>query len=191
MARRIDDDVRSISSYLTKKQNNFDMVMGLVRDTVRCSAQTITMLHNNDPKNAAKNLESAARMVASLKKYDAEFGYHSKQAYQEYAEAKIFFGIKKSREILSFAKVGVDEESYLMGLMDVMGELKREILECLRENKIMEADAYFNMMKEIYDGTRSVRFAEAVLNGFRRKQDVARILVESAGSDILSFKVKR
>lgn len=43
-------------------------------------------------------------------------------------------------------------------------------------------------MRMIFDGTRSIRFAEAVLNGFRRKQDVARIQIESAGSEILSFK---
>jgi len=187
----LENDVKSISDHLTKKQNDFDRVMELVRDTVRHSAQAITMLHNNNIKEASKTLESAERMVANLKKFDLEFGYHSKQAYQEYAEAKIFFEIKRLHEIPSFAKIGVDRESYLMGLMDVMGELKREIIESLGGKKIKEAEEYFKIMKEIYDGTRSIRFAEAVLNGFRRKQDVARIQVESAGSEILSFKSKR
>ena len=44
------------------------------------------------------------------------------------------------------------------------------------------------MMKQIYDGTRKLRFAEAVLSGFRKKQDVARIQIENAGSEILSFR---
>ncbi len=183
-------DIKSISSHLVNKQKDFDKVMTLVRDVVRCSAQTITMLHNNDSKNATKMLASAGRMVSSLKKFDEDFSYHAKQAYQEYAEAKIFFEIKKIHEIPSYAKVGVDQEAYLMGLMDVMGELKREVLEALRENRIKEAEAHFNKMRAIYDSTRSVRFAEAVLSGFRRKQDVARIQVEGAGSEILSFKKK-
>ncbi len=72
--------------------------------------------------------------------------------------------------------------------MDVMGELKREILEELRRGNLKKAENYFNKMRLIYDDTRSLRFAEAVLNGFRRKQDTARIQVESAGSEILSFK---
>lgn len=184
----LDNDIKLISSNLAKKQRDFDTVMTLVRDIVRDSAQTITMLHNDDMKNAQKMLNSASKLVNSLKKFDAVFGYHSKQAYQEYAEAKIFSEIKTNKEIPSCKKVGIDEESYLMGLMDVMGELKREILEALRENKIKEAEEYFKKMRTIYDSTRSVRFAEAVLNGFRRKQDVARIQVESAGSEILSFK---
>ncbi|MGD0729529.1 MAG: hypothetical protein ABR981_05625 [Candidatus Micrarchaeaceae archaeon] len=186
----LDKDIKLISKNLTQKQKDFDNVMTLVRDIVRNSAQTITMLHNNDVKNATKTIAIANKMVASLKKFDSVFNYHAKQAYQEYAEAKIFLEIKLNHNIPPYSKVGVEQEAYLMGLMDVMGELKREILESLRENKIKDAEEYFKKMRIIYDSTRSVRFAEAVLNGFRRKQDVARIQVESAGSEILSFKKK-
>jgi translin len=188
---KLDEEIKSVSKYLTEKQKDFDSVMTLVRDTVRNSAQTITMLHNNEIASASKMLNSAAKHVSTLKKFDSVFGYHSKQAYQEYAEAKIFFEIKLHRLIPTYAKVGVDQESYLMGLMDVMGELKREILESLRESKLKEAEEYFKIMRTIYDSTRSVRFAEAVLNGFRRKQDVARIQVESAGSELLSYRSKK
>jgi translin len=184
----LDADVKSIATHLTEKQKDFDKVMTLVRDIVRNAAQTITMLHNNDAKSAQKTIELADKMRIELKKFDVEFGYHAKQAYQEYAEAKIFLGIKLSDKIPSYKEVGVDQESYLMGLMDVMGELKREILEALRDGKVKDAERYFADMKTIYDSTRSIRFAEAVLNGFRRKQDVARIQLESAGSEMLYFK---
>jgi translin len=185
---KLDTDIKSIATHLTKKQKDFDSVMTLVRDLIRDAAQTITMLHNNDTKNAIKTINSASKKLKELQKFDSEFAYHAKQGYQEYAEAKIFMEIKLHHEIPTYQKVGVDEESYLMGLMDVMGELKREILEALGENKLKDAERYFKDMRTIYDGTRSIRFAEAVLNGFRRKQDVARIQVESAGSEILSFK---
>lgn len=186
----LDSDVKVISRGLAKKQKDFDTVMELVRDVVRNSSQTITMLHNNDTK-AVRTLKAAENMVKRLRSFDSVFGYHAKQAYQEYAEARIFFEIKKTHQIPSYSKVGVDQEAYLMGLMDVMGELKREILEALREDNVKDAETYFKNMKTIYDSTRSIRFAEAVLGGFRRKQDVARIQVESAGSELLSFKSKR
>lgn len=187
----LDSDIKNISKNLVDKQKDFDNVMTLVRDIVRNSAQTITMLHNNDAKTAAKTLKEAEKMVKGLKKFDSVFGYHARQAYQEYAEAKIFSEIKLHHEIPSCKKIEVDQEAYLMGLMDVMGELKREVLESLREDNLKAAEVYFKNMRTIYDSTRSIRFAEAVLNGFRRKQDVARIQVEGAGSEILSFKGKR
>ncbi len=185
------NDVETISKYLTGKQKSFDEVMALVRNVVRNSAQAITLLHNNESEKASKIVKTSSGMVENLKKFDHAFDYHAKQAYQEYAEAKIFLNIKMHHEILSYKETGVDQESYLMGLMDVVGELKREILESLSENKLRDAEAYFKSMREIYDSTRSVRFAEAVLNGFRRKQDVARMQIESAGSEILLLKSRK
>ncbi|MDE1870728.1 MAG: hypothetical protein KGI06_00625 [Candidatus Micrarchaeota archaeon] len=188
---KLDSDIKSITKHLTQKQKDFDRVMALVRDIIRNSAQAITMLHNNDAKSASKIVSTTLSMVKELKKFAPAFAHNAKQAYQEYAEARILLGIKLNHEIPTCAETGVDQESYLMGLMDVMGELKREVFESLGEGRVDEADEYFRSMRTIYDSTRSVRFAEAVLNGFRRKQDVARIQLESAGSEILSFKPKK
>ena len=65
-----------------------------------------------------------------------------------------------------------------MGMMDVFGELKREIIGSLSEGDVKSARSYYSLMVEMFDATRSIRFAEAVLQGFRRKQDVARIQME-------------
>ena len=109
---------------------------------------------------------------------------------QEYAEAAVFSGIKTKESVPSIKEIDVDPEPYLLGLMDVMGELKREILEELRNGNTKKAEFYFGKMRLIYDSTRSLRFAEAIITGFRRKQDVARIQLEGAGSEMLSAKPK-
>ena len=98
----------------------------------------------------------------------------------------IFFNIKSEGRIPNLKDVGVSREAYLLGLMDCVGELKREVLEELRDSNVKKAEEYFGMMRHIYDTTRPVRFAEAVLQGFRKKQDVARIQIENAGTEILS-----
>ena len=189
--KQLASDVKSISAYLTKKQKDFDTVMDSSRSIIREASHVITALHNNDAISAQKGIKLAQMHVTQLKKFDVQFEYYARQAYQEYAEARIFFEIKKSNKILSQKQLNVGPEAYLLGLMDVMGELKREILEELREGNLKPAEMYYEKMKTIYDGTRSLRFAEAVLNGFRKKQDVARIQIESAGSEILSFKNSR
>ncbi|MDE1869266.1 MAG: hypothetical protein KGH60_04880 [Candidatus Micrarchaeota archaeon] len=188
---QLTSDVKKISSYLTKKQKDFDTVMDASRSIIREASHAITALHNNDMKAAQKGIKLTQAHVTKLKKFDVQFEYYTRQAYQEYAEARLFFEIKKGNRILSQQQINVSPEAYLLGLMDVMGELKREILEELREGNPKSAERYYEKMKTIYDGTRSLRFAEAVLNGFRKKQDVARIQIESAGSEILSFKNSR
>ncbi len=189
--RGLDNDVENISDFLTKKQNDFDRVMQLSREIIREAGQTITLLHNDAKKEARYRLDDMRNKVTELQGLDSQFKYNTQQAYQEFAEATIFFEIKTKKTIPARARLKIDEESYLLGLMDVVGELKREILEALRKNDIEIADFYLDTMKNIYDSTRRLRFAEAVLSGFRKKQDVARIQIENAGSEILSFMHRR
>ncbi len=184
-------DVEEIADYLEAKQKNFDAVMQISRDIIRSAGQTITLLHNDEREEAENKLGEMSAMVKKLQKIDGGFKYNTLQAYQEYVEAYIFHSIKTKRRIPPLSRLGVEHEAYLMGLMDVVGELKREILEYLRAGDKRRAEWYFDMMEQIYDGTRKLRFAEAVLSGFRKKQDVARIQIENAGSEILSFRRRR
>ena len=186
--KELNNDVEKISDHLTKKQNDFDTAMQLSRQMIRDAGQAITLMHNNDKEEAKMKLEQMKKTGEQLYKFNAQFSHNTMQAYQEYAEAFIFFTIKTSRKIPTLSQVGVEQEAYLMGLMDVVGELKREILESLRSNDLKSAELHFDTMKEIYDSTRRLRFAEAVLSGFRKKQDVARIQIENAGSEILSAR---
>lgn len=182
------NDISKMGKYLLDKQKEFDAVTDVSRGVIRDAASAITMLHNGDAKSASKKIKEAYAGVKKLKKSDTKFEYYSRQAYQEYAEAAIFFGIKTKELVPSLKEAGVDSEPYLLGLMDVMGELKREILEELRNGNTKKAEFYFGKMRLIYDSTRSLRFAEAIISGFRRKQDVARIQLEGAGSELLSAK---
>ncbi len=183
---KIETEVDGITEYLAAKQDSFDSVMRISRDVIRLSAQVITQIHNG--KETIALMEELDSKVAELKRVDSDFKYNSLQAYQEYAEAVILKSIKDGNGIPDHNAVGVMQDAYLMGLMDVVGELKREILESLRSGNVAEAEDFFDNMRIIYDATRGMRFAEAVLQGFRHKQDTARIQVENAGSEILSFK---
>lgn len=189
--KELNKDVEAIADYLERKQRDFDLVMQMNRDIIRGAGQTITLLHNDEKDAALKKLDELSSTVEKLQKIDGRFRYNTQQAYQEYVEACIFYNIKVNKRIPALSKLGVDHEAYLLGLMDVVGELKREILEYLRKGDVKKAEWYFDAMKNIYDGTRKLRFAEAVLSGFRKKQDVARIQIENAGSEILSFRHKR
>jgi len=183
-----DSEIEKISKHLIEKQEAFDRIMGVSRTIIMDSGRIITMLHNNDMTEAQKRFAKVSNDVAKLSSISHGFEYYTLQAYQEYAEASIMFAIKKSGKIPSIKEVHVQKEAYLFGLMDVVGELKREVLEALRRDDIKNAEESFSMMNKIYDSTRRLRFAEAILPGFRRKQDTARIQLENAGSEIIMFK---
>ncbi|MCL4373834.1 MAG: hypothetical protein M1360_03060 [Candidatus Marsarchaeota archaeon] len=183
-----DADIERINKYLLSRQAAFDSIMAASRSIIMESGRIITQLHNGDIKNAVKKFGELSSSVEKLKGIDKGFEYYTLQSYQEYAEAAIMLEVKVHDSIPSISKLGVREEAYLFGLMDAVGELKRDVLESLRKGDIEKAESLFAKMNTIYDSTRHIRFAEAILPGFRRKQDTARIQLENAGSEILMFK---
>ncbi len=182
----INSEIDGIAEGLARKQDELDLILRDSRAVIRLAAQAITIMHNDG--DAKQTMAELSKKVAALKSADADFRNTTLQAYQEYAEAAIFSSIKTSGVIPDRESVGVDDEAYLMGMMDCVGELKREVTERLGAGDLESAERYFGEMRSIFDATRSMRFAEAVLRGFRRKQDTARIQLENAASDILSFK---
>ncbi len=184
---KMDSEMEKIEKELAAKQGAFDKANALTREIIRNCAKAITLLHNGggpDTKAAAAHIKSAQDSAQKLKSMHG-FEYIAIQGYQELAEAMIFYEIKKGGEVLSPSEFGFGTEAYLLGLMDVVGELKREVLISIREKRAQQAKEYLSIMEDIYDSTRGLRFAEAVLPNFRRKQDVARIQLESAGSDLV------
>lgn len=183
----IKNQMKTIEEELAKKQERFDSANVLTRDVIRNSAKAITFAHNDEMEEALRSIEKAREGMQGISKLRGEFAYITSQASQELAEATIFYWIKKMGKVIGPKEAGIDYEQYLLGLMDVVGELKREILLSLKNNNAKSAKLYLTIMEEIYDSTRSIRFAEAVLPYFRKKQDVARIQLESASSDIIRF----
>lgn len=180
--------IRRIGAYIEARQARYDQVIIESRMVIRHSAELITALHNSDYSKAEEIRLRLKDEVARLMKNDKGFEYNAMQAYQEYSEAMLFLGVKKKGRLPGYKEVGVSIEPYLLGLMDLVGELRREVTEALNSGDLHRAESHFELIKRIYDYTRPVRVSDAILPGFRRKQDVARIQVENAGLEILNYK---
>lgn len=180
----IENDISRAIEHLESKQKDFDSVLTLTRMIVRDCSNSITLLHKGDEKGSEALLTRIRSDLKRLEKIDGSFKSQSSQAYQEYAEAYCLYGIVRRDEIPKMVEIGIEPEQYLLGLLDVVGELKREALEELRAGNYQRAEKYYRHMTDIYDSTRGLRFPDAVINGFRRKQDVARIQIEQIGSDL-------
>ena len=187
-------DIDNIRKLLVKKQANFDKILLDSNEVIRHSGELITMLHNigsSSEKKIKDSLKSLQVQVQNLQKIDKGMEYYTLQAYQEYAEARLLFEIKINNKFLSNSSFGIKPEAYLLGILDLVGELNREFIEALRKNKVNEAEGYLGMMTQIYDLTRSLRFSSALIPDLRKKQDISRILVERASSEFMLFTSRR
>lgn len=111
-------------------------------------------------------------------------------AFAEYAEARIFVAMASGSEIPSWESLGVDPGAWLMGLADSIGELRRLIVRMLMSGDVSGAEGMFSVMESVADELMLFDVPDAVLP-LRRKQDIARGVVERTRSDIAVAKIMK
>jgi len=178
-------DLTSIEKELNRREKLLDMLLVDNRTGVRYCANTIKSLHGKDFKSAKQNLAGAEKIAKKIKKYRVDFRHQVDHFFQEYVEAKVLFFILEEKEIPSFKKLNSPIIPYILGLMDCVGELKREMYEYLRKGDKKSAELYFSKMEWIFDQFLHLKYSNSILPEFRRKQDVARIQIEQARGELI------
>ena len=178
-------DLKRIESKVIGLEKGKDAVMQHSRELIRTAGKAIALMHASGAGEAKGMISQLKKQKAALSLVEKGFEYYALQAHQEYSEALILHSILSKKAIPSMASIGEVEVAYLLGLMDVVGELKREAIESLRKGKDADAKEYYAIMADIYDSTLHMRFANSILPDFRRKQDVARIQLESVMNEML------
>lgn len=181
----LDLEISKIEKVFLEQEKKFDYVNAENRKIVRACSNAIKALHAKDLKEAKKSLSEAESSLVKFRKEAADFSSQLNHVLQEYTEAKIVFCAIESGKIPKFSDLDVPEISYVLGLLDSIGELKREMYESLRSGKRKDAEKYFSMMEDIFDSLLPLRFSNAILPEFRHKQDVGRIQIEQARGELL------
>lgn len=177
-------DLSKIEARVSELETSRDNVMQLSRELIRLAGKSIALMHAQGPGSAEEMLSNLKKMKNALSKAEKGFEYYSMQAHQEYTEAMVLHGILLGKKIPRMAEINETEVPYLLGLMDVIGELKREAIESIRRGRVPDAEAYYSIMSDIYDSTLHMRFAGSILPDFRRKQDSARIQLEGVMNEL-------
>jgi translin len=176
--------IEKMVAELTKREKEQDRILGTTREIIRHCSNSIKMMHAGELKNAKAELSQIEKKLCPIAKTKV-FDYLLTQTYQEVAEAHLLLAAIERRELPGFEELGMPFEPYLLGMCDFVGELRRQMLECLKVGKKKEAGYYFDMMNAIYDELVPIRFSNSLLPNFRKKQDVARHQVEQARSEIV------
>mgnify|MGYP000405954029 CR=1 FL=1 len=107
---------------------------------------------------------------------------------QEFVEAACLIAIVEKKDIPSDTKLAVMPESYVLGLLDCVGELKRRVFDEMRIGNIDEAIRFFEIMEGLYLQLYTFSLYDKVVKEARRKIDVNRILVDDVRSAITEEK---
>ncbi|WP_420544750.1 RNA-binding protein [Nitrosopumilus sp.] len=181
--------LNKIAKSLERLQDDREFLLKNSREIIVLCSRSIIATHKGDLKIGKKNAQQAEVL---LKKYRKKLNVNLKRYLvtpeQEFVEAIALIAIAEKKEIPSSQKLAVMPESYVLGLLDCIGELKRMVFDKLRNNEIKESVRVFNIMENLYLQLYTFSMYDKVVKEARRKIDVNRILVEDVRSAITEEK---
>ena len=166
-----------------------DQALAQARQLTRACSLAIRAVHRNDKEVMEAQLTEARGLADRLRGELASHPdlYHagySQDALKEFVEANVTCALIQNLPLQTPEELGVEEATYLNGLAEVVGELRRRILDILRHGYSQEAERLLSIMDEIYAVLVTIDYPDAITNGLRRQTDLARGIIEKTRGDV-------
>jgi translin len=174
--------IDQIKEELDKKDKRREEVFPKSREIRRLSTKAIKEIHKKDFKKAKKLIDKAASSISGLDSSDMGFKF-MQESLQEYSEAVIVYALLNKEDPPSYKELGIPPEYYALGLGDVVGELRKCILDAIRTEQYDEVDYFLELMEEISYEIISLDYPSAIVP-IRRKQDAARVMLERTRGEV-------
>lgn len=166
-----------------------DQALAQARQLTRACSLAIRAVHRDDTDAMNAQLAEAHKLAETLtgdlkERPDLFFAGYTQDALKEYAEANITCALIQNQALQTPEELGVVYATYLKGLSEVVGELRRRILDILRHGYSEEAERLLGYMDEIYAVLVTIDYPDAITYGLRRQTDIARSIIEKTRGDI-------
>lgn len=183
-------ELTRLQQQLTDYDKTREKLLELTRKATRLAGWVIIQTHRKQfskAKTTLRDAEETVEQIQDLLRECSDFNHvgYVIVAFQEFAEAKIFYGFVNRKKLLSQREVGVDRVPYMLGLLDFIGELRRMTMDQLKEGKLKGAERTFESMESLFEDLLSLD-RTSIVPTFRRKMDVAKKLVEATRADVIA-----
>jgi translin len=184
-AENVKATLNKISSELDDVEHRRESLIKGTRSIIIKCSRSIMELHNGRFEDAAKLLEEAQSELSSFKTHSGnDLEKYLINAEQEFVEAYQLKCVYRKASLAGIKDLNVATSSYLLGLLDSIGEIKRMIYDNLRSERIEDALNLFSLMEELYSSLYPLSVYDNIVPGIKRKLDVAKLIIENARSTI-------
>jgi translin len=168
-----------ISKALEKSLDERENLIKNTRQIITLCSESIIDCHKSDTKSAGKKILEAKKLLEQYRKnIDKSLYRYLIPSEQEFVEASSFLALIQGKEIPTPESLKVKDESYILGLLDCIGEMRRDVYDKIRVGKSEDARKMFEKMDDLYLQLYPFAYFDKIVKEARRKLDVNRILVE-------------
>ena len=193
--KNLDKIVNKIEKSIDDKDKIREQALRSSREIIIGCRKAIQCIHQDSMRDANSAIKKASVKLQDLYNLTGNHPelYHAgfvENAAQELVEAHCLYNIMKGKDLPDPDEIKTTYSSYLLGLCDLVGELRRTALDSIREGETKEADDYLNMMEEIYDVIIRFDYPSGLIP-IKKKQDMVRNLIERTRGELAVASCER
>jgi len=185
----LETNFEKIRSELDKANTVREKILNLSRQSIRKSSIAIKHLHRGELEPANQLITENYQLVGEINKLGTDmkpirFGMIL-TSNQEYVESVFLQAFLEKKPFPSLEDLAVPYLAYLHGLTDFVGELRRVILDTLRQDKNLGiAIAALDLMDDLYSLLLSIDYPDSLTFNLRKKTDFVRNITEKTRGDV-------
>jgi translin len=184
-AENVKATLKKISSELDDVEHRREVLIKGTRGVIMKCSKSIMALHRGRFEDATKLLDEAQTELGSLRAYIRDdLERYLINAEQELVEAYQLKCVYQKTSLAGIEELNVVTSSYLLGLLDSIGEIKRMIYDNLRTERTSDALSLFALMEDLYSSIYPFSVYDNIVPGIKRKLDVAKLLIENVRSTL-------
>jgi translin len=185
----LDNIAEQIRQNLISRDEAREKLLPLCRDAIRYSSNAIRAVHRQEFKQAEESLKTARNLLKEAEGIGAAYSELGgsgiiRDAQKEYAEASITLALVTGQSLALPKALGVDAAAYLNGLGEAVGEIRRYLLDAMRQGDLSRGEELLGAMDDIYSVLVTMDFPDAITGGLRRTTDMVRGVLEKTRSDL-------
>jgi len=166
-----------------------ELALPACRQVIRASGSSIRAVHRLEPDRAAALADEAEVALRTaqevLAPYPAvrEAGFLH-DAEKEYVEARTVAALIGGSPLPDPVALAVDPTAWMRGIAEAASELRRHLLDRLRDGDLARGEELLGVMDDVYDALVVIDWPDAITGGLRRTLDALRAVLERTRGDV-------
>ena len=180
---------RAAQEYLATKFTAREKALPKSRAAIRLCANAIRAAHRGEFAQSDKLLTEAGGLLRAMaldlrEHQDIFYAGFVADAQKEYTEAALTSALMQRQPPPTPDVLGVEWAPYLNGLGEAVGELRRYILDRMRQGRLEGCEELLADMDEIYSQLITLDYPDAITGNLRRTTDAVRGILEKTRGDL-------
>ena len=166
-----------------------EIALAACRRAIRACGSSIRAVHLLRPAEALRLADEAGEALREAQEALTPFpslvgSGPLHDAAKEYAEARLTAAMVGDDPLPSAGDLGVAAPAWLNGLAEAASELRRHLLDRLRQGDLSRSETLLATMDEAYGLLVTMDYPDAVSGGLRRTTDALRAVLERTRGDL-------